>query len=220
MRRMLLVLLLVGAVVAGAIWVAPARTARRARVARNIGHVKIPLPAPQHSQVSLVTVKVNAPRGKTVGSLTVRTTNDGQLGNLSAVAVIKSPRKQSASATFNVYVVLHRWQTVAREQMGAATTADGSIDLIIVASGLFDEVNVRPIKDVTNDCLGLNNLNDWFESGLTVTRRGEDQLTLRSLRSPSAQPSPKESVLDSIVADAWTLHSCPGAPETPDDGDK
>lgn len=81
--------------------------------ASKAAHVNIPLPAPDHVVVSQVTLNVTAPKGKRVGPLKVALTNSSELGtpqvNTQAVAAISPKSSSGRTATFKVWIFLHRY---------------------------------------------------------------------------------------------------------------
>src|SRR5205085_253339 len=159
--RMLLVLSLVGALVLGAIALGPAGAARRPR--HVTAHVKLRLPAPDGSQVTLVTVKATAPKGQKVGSLKVRTTNESQLPNISAVYLTQAPRKHSRVTTFKVFLVVRRFLGGAAIRPGsaaAATTEELDVAIDVEAA----RFHIGPISPNHATCDMLRGWDGLFES--------------------------------------------------------
>ena len=105
--RMLLGLL----VVAAAATVGSVQAAQLAtRRAHNTVRSRIRLPAPGHWQLSLLTVKVTAPKGEQVGPLGFREINRAQLSKDKVrVAEAITPRSsQKQDVTFKVFVLILR----------------------------------------------------------------------------------------------------------------
>jgi hypothetical protein len=116
--RLLLGLLPVGAVVV-AVFLAglsgaarPASTAGASKFQRK-AHLKIALPAPNQVKVSELTVNARAPKGKRVGALELVASNSAQLGtaqtNTQVVYAMSPPSSNKQSATFKVWVFIHRY---------------------------------------------------------------------------------------------------------------
>ena len=211
-------LLLVGAVVAGAVLVGSAGAARRARAAS--GHktvtVKIPLPSLQQSQISAVTVNAKAPKGKEVGSLKVHTANDAQLGDESIVYFARAPRRRSASETFKVYALINRFGS-ARDHAGSATTASTGTLNVTVDAETAEYLTVH-FSPKVGDCGQLKFWDGLFESGATVVNSSGNTYTLVSGRPQSRQSTKPEGVLDDIIASQSDKKGCISKPEGYDPG--
>jgi len=97
--------------------------------------VKIALPAPGSVQVSSITIRAKAPKGKRVGALKVTAKNASDLGtpqtNTQAVAVISPKVSKKSRATFKVWLFVHRFASAGRRR--SASTAE--VDNIVLALG-------------------------------------------------------------------------------------
>jgi hypothetical protein len=131
-------------------------------------HLKIPLPAENSVKVTRVTVKVTAPAGHKVGALKVVATNASQLGgpqlNTQVVAAVKPKRSRKSTATFKVFVFVHRYQPVpgASDRAGAA-----SGPTVNLSFGEPDDIAQIQLVVATTSCAKLDDfgyLTDGWES--------------------------------------------------------
>jgi len=181
--------------------------------------VQIPMPPVQTAQVSVLTVKVTASKGKTVTPPRIRTGNDSQLGNISLVYVVSGPTKRSASGTFNVYVLVKRFLQIRTLTATLPSSIDVTVDYPFDTGATYTLVrNSRPVS-----CEALGEIDGVFERGSSTSNALGFTWTLSTGRSRSAQPSPPEEVLDNIVESMVSqpgsrLPNCPWKPEGDDPG--
>ena len=204
-NRLLIGVWIVGLLVASG-WVGASQTG-------GAGSVTIPLPAVQQAEIQIVTVTVTSD-GKRANHLTARTTNDSQLGNLSVIYAVPTPKKTKGKQTLEVFALIKRW--TVRAEAGARDTP--SVDLTIKAD--YGSVPAHLTTESQElDCAEAKTLDTAFEPG----HEGDVGRLIYSLengRSKTAQPSPEEAVLDEII-DTYAL-KCVDVftPETPEDGDQ
>jgi hypothetical protein len=175
--------------------------------------IKIPLPAPDQAKVSLVTVKVTAPKGKKVGAFKVIARNAAALGgpqlNTQAIAVVGPPSSNKQTATFRVYVFIHRFPAVAADR-GATAAAQPELELgwrsadefkfiVHLGTSTCAELSKVPLTGTTKTASFLDD--SWI---------GAKQLNLTNL-VPSFDTAAEEQVDGAMSA------RCPGA-EKPDPG--
>ena len=179
----------------------------------NSSSVKIPLPAPNEAQVSLVTV-LAAPK-TTAASLKVVATNAAALGGpqlnsqvVAAVAPAKSTKAQAG--TFGVWVFIHSYPPVHATRM--VSTAQGSeVDLSFTGAGIKAEVNRLSCHQLEGLALGPPFSTEYAPNYLTDNFVGKSYgITLLNL-VPTNDTAAEEQ-LDEAVST-----QCPGA-EKPDAG--
>jgi hypothetical protein len=134
-------------------------SAARGSSSASSASLRIPLPPPDNAQVSELTVKVTAPAGKRVGKLKIIATNAAQLGsaqgNTQVVTATSPTSAPKQSATFRVWVFIHRFPSARRSQSaGGNETAD----LKLVDAG--DEVKVTVWVN-SQTCHELQNERGW-----------------------------------------------------------
>src|SRR4051794_38763256 len=148
MRWRALWLLAIGSAVvaapfAGSVGASPPRTAARAR--KSV-HVTIPLPAPGHARVSIVTITVRSQKRGAVGTLDVKATNASQVlqAHADAVAAIWPPSTKKRKAKFKVYVIMYRGNLgAASGRASEASTPALGMNFFLTgpfAMGAVDEV--------------------------------------------------------------------------------
>lgn len=209
-----IVFAVVGATVAATVLVAPAASVPRS--AANSVTVTIPLPALNADEVKGVTVKATALPGKKLGPLTVHTANESKLGNESIVFVVRSPHAPGKTGVYTVYALIKRFGSVRHV---AAAAGEGDILSMTMTTGRLQPTG--PVADYAGNCALLKVFDTGFEKGnRRASTGGVGQPTLYfdlfRGRIESTQTSDPEEVLDQIVDDVWG--SCPGAPETFDNG--
>jgi hypothetical protein len=220
--RMLLGLLAIGTIVVGILLVGPAGAARRG-ARRSSGtsksvNLKFPMPAQNSSQIDVATIKATAPKGETVGAVTVKTTNDSQLQtiNPSAVFMVQTPTTQSRTETIKVYALIKRFFTKrgpSRPAMAGSDTLSARVTARF-ATGTLAGYNVG-----AQDCSQLSLFDGLFETGRGVASRGRTRYKLDYAWPPEVDHASKpEEILDNVIADAWVGRDCPGKPEGDDPG--
>jgi hypothetical protein len=175
------------------------------------GVTKIPLPQPDHAQVSLLTVKVSVPKGKRLRSLKLAAKNAAQLGspqvNTQVVTAVSKKSSNRRTATFNVYVFIHRFQAVSSASDQRATAAQFLGVFASIAYREPDTVGkpelVHIIRDLScSELRGARFFGDTFEDSLTNVVPDFD--------------TPTEEQIDNTV---WTkCQDVQPRPEAPDPG--
>lgn len=128
--------------------------------------VKIPLPAPNAVKVAVVQVTLSGPTGKGPAKLKVAASNASALGsaqvNTQAIAAVAPQKSTATTATFKIYVVIHRFPAVPgagkRGSGGSASDVGLTIEQqeysrevagIVVGSASCDQLAHEPIKTKT-----------------------------------------------------------------------
>jgi hypothetical protein len=156
--RKLFVIVGAAAVVAGVL-VGSAGATQRASAARlkTLAQVKVPLPAPAHAAVVAVTLKVTAPKGKSVGALSVRVANPAAVKGADAEAVAAlPPASRKRSATLTIYVAMFRGNKGAADK--GALAAQGESMLMPIVGPVVDSIQTGPgvrIHLNAAECSGL-----------------------------------------------------------------
>ena len=201
-------------VAAGTVWIGTSAAAHHRHSHKAI--VAVPLPPPNSTQISEITVKVTAPRGKKVGPLTVTTANNPQLGNEAIVYIAQAPKKRRASETIRVFALINRFGT-ARGRTAKPAQEAGQVDVALYDEvGFVDDVQVQELSD----CGMLKQFDGLFESGHYRVTSGDYTYDLSTGRTESEQPTPPERVLDDIVEARGVSLKCPGPSEGDDPGPK
>jgi hypothetical protein len=218
---MLLGLLLSGGIAAGLIVGTSGAGAARSRSEAAAGkpmtvHAKVPLPPMNVARISLITLRVKAPKGTKPPSISVQSASSTQPRPM--VVVTEAPGRPTRNPAFKVFVGINRSGSAPSH----AIAAQGStLDLVIQIGHVFGPVTVKQLSDY-GDCDGLKTLEGLFEDGNSVIHdRGKPSVTfyrLKSLGVSGAAPTSAEGDLDEVVADAWGASGCPGQPEAFDDG--
>lgn len=137
----------------------------QARGSRSLT-VKIALPPPSSVQVSSITVRVTAAKGKRIGALKVTAKNASDLGSpqmdTQAVAVTTPKVTRKSRATFKVWVFVHRFAPVGGSRSASAAQVD-NIVVHMQGGGSSVESLVRVIK--SESCGDLSMEAGWTPSG-------------------------------------------------------
>jgi hypothetical protein len=169
------------------------------------------LPALQSGGVATYAVTVVAPKGKSVkGNLTVHAANDAEFNGSTAVAIIASPKKRGAKATFYVTTLVRRFAADRRLNGLAA----GGFELIVTTQGGLVETPV----ELSTSCKDLADYDSEFEHGAAAHSGGAQAATLSALRPDRVQDSNPEEILDNVIPFAWAAQQCPGSAEGDDAG--
>jgi hypothetical protein len=161
--------------------------------------------------VSQLTVHVTAPAGKRVGKLKIIATNAAQLGsakgNTQVVAAMSPASAPKQSATFKVWVFIHRFAPVRRSLFAAQ---DATADLRLVDAG--DEVKIT-VWVHSQSCSDLEN-----ERGYAP---GNSATTYFNFQDDSWETGVGSVELDNLVLafdtdseaqmDNAVFNKCPGA---------
>ena len=205
-RTLQLVLVVVCAVVSGAVYGAPAGAVDRAKRGHKSVNVSFPLPPVNTSGIEVATVKAKAPKGEKLGRLKVKTTNEDELGSvsISAVYVTQGPAKPSRSGTFKVYSLVRRFNSKAPDsRRGALATLDA----------LFRNANANRMT-VTDqpseaDCADAGTLDELpFSSDEHEVTSDGSQWDLFAALSKALQTTNPFEIFGDVLAAFTDAHSC------------
>ena len=188
----------------------------------NGPHFKVTLPAQAgQSQIALETVKVTVPKGVLVKSLRVKPRNVADLPASASIAAAVGPKSSNGrKVTFKVYVFMTRGYGSGARPTQVEDFVDVQVDVLeklvhLVAHRSHPHTAFTAFDKGIQDC-GLAWAAGFYGDGIW------SGTAFASLQSSLNQPSPPESVIDTIVENA-----CKGQAEGPqgqlpeayDDGD-
>jgi hypothetical protein len=190
-----------------------------------------PIPAASSSavvQLSEVSIKVKAPKGKKLGRAALRMAKPSGLdSNVRAVAVLESPKKAGRTETFTILASITHFPGAARRHASTPTAAaaqDGYVRVTFEPHwpdpNHKDHYVPTGIKDYSENCKGLALLNTAFEGTKSyVAGQGVYELyTVLPSGAPTYQSSEPEEILDDQVSKMWGPAKCDGTPEAWDSG--
>jgi hypothetical protein len=207
--------------IASALGASSGSAAKKARVKGP--SFKVAFPQPDAATITEETIKVKAPKGASVKSLSIKPAHPTDLSHQEAIAGAVVPvSHHGRTATFKVYVFIHTFPGPARRARTSGTEnfVDVETNIFEVLSHLVAHRSHPPTAFTAFD-KGIQDCSLAWAAGFYGDGIWSDA-AFASLQSSLNQPSPPESVIDDIVHTA-----CNGQAEGPhhqlpeayDDGD-